>query len=164
VAGGWSSYWEDVPYGEVWKNTTSTIADSVAPGQVGLNPGYCINYGFSGALIVRWTAPTDITVEVTGQFSPAASSSTRQVAVFVDGIGQGQTAYWSQAISGAFDFTLPVTAGETIDFVVYNGTLYGDYGSSPLAATITAVPEPGTLALLAAGLVGLAVCVWQKRK
>jgi hypothetical protein len=31
-------------------------------------------------------------------------------------------------------------------------------------AAPAAVPEPGTLALLAAGLLGLLVCGWRKRK
>jgi hypothetical protein len=32
------------------------------------------------------------------------------------------------------------------------------------SAGITVVPEPGTLALLAAGLAGLLACTWRKRK
>jgi hypothetical protein len=40
-----------------------------------------------------------------------------------------------------------------------------DYGQSAgAAAGVGAVPEPGTLALLAAGLVGLLACVWRHRK
>jgi len=33
-----------------------------------------------------------------------------------------------------------------------------------LGATITAVPEPGTLVMLVAGIVGLAAYAWRKRK
>ena len=46
---------------------------------------------------------------------------------------------------------------------------FSHVGLSPLgglmsAASVTAVPEPGTFALLAAGLLGLLAYTWRKRR
>jgi hypothetical protein len=141
-------------YGDIWKNTTSTTSFGVAPGQVSLSAGYAAN----AVDVVRWTAPRDMTVEVTGQFY-SGDWGVMQTAIFVNGIGQSP--YWSASDHGSFDFKLSVTSGETIDFAIYNGYTAGN---TPLGATITAVPEPGTLVMLVAGIVGLAAYAWRKRK
>jgi len=145
---GWYGY-----DGCVWKNTTPIAAFSVAPGQISL----CAATWRGGTVDIRWTAPTDLEVEVAGQFYPEYGSAAN--AIYVDGTGQGQSSYLSDAGAGAFDFTVAVTAGETIDFAATS-----NYGNSPLTATITTVPEPGSLALLATGLLGLLACVWRRRR
>ena len=59
---------------------------------------------------------------------------------------------------------LSVAAGDHIDFVV----AYEDFQAVQLGATITMTPaptpEPGTLTLLGAGLLGLLAYAWRKRR
>jgi hypothetical protein len=54
-----------------------------------------------------------------------------------------------------------VTAGKNVNFsglVSLSGTGHAEFG------TLTTIPEPGTLALLATGLMGLLAYAWRKRK
>jgi len=138
----------------VWKNNDPNGAYGVAQGQLSLHPGRS-----EQASIVRWTAPEDFsgTVEVAGQFY-AGDGGSMKVAVVLD--GNWTSLSWSATNAGQFDLTTSVSAGETIDFAVYGGY---NYGNTPLDATITVVPEPGTLTLLAAGMVGLAALLRRKR-
>jgi hypothetical protein len=139
----------------VGKNTSSSQSYGIAPGQLYLHPG-----PYGEASVVRWTAPTDFngTVEITGQFYPG-DSGIMQTAVVLN--NNWTTLAWHSPDAGTFSLTTSVTAENTIDFAVY-GAYYS--GSTPLAATITAVPEPGMLALIATGLVGIAACMRRKQK
>ena len=60
----------------------------------------------------------------------------------------------------SFSNTLPLAAGDVISFGVNNGGGNYYYDSTGLAATITRVPEPTSLSLLAIGLAGF----WSLRK
>jgi hypothetical protein len=107
--------------------------------------------------VLRWTAPTDGLFRVQGRFQGIDSApTTTDVAVLLNGL----TTLFSSGInvSGGgnvanFDLTVPVAAGDRIDFSV--GTGNGFYGndSTGLRAVIgpaaaATVPEPGTVALL----------------
>ena len=72
----------------------------------------------------------------------------------------GETGYGA-TVSGS-GTGLAVTAGDTIDFVL--GRVGSGYAVTQLAATISYVPEPPTLALLVAGLSGLLCYAWRKRQ
>jgi hypothetical protein len=141
---------------DIWKNYGAPI-HGVGTGQLSLHPG-----PGGQASVARWTAPAGIgsPVQVQGQFYPG-DSGVMQVGIFVDGIPQVTTPYWQSTNSGTFDFSLPVSAGSTIDFAVYGGY---DYGNTPLEATITAVPEPSTLVLLGVGAIGLFAYGWRRRQ
>ena len=64
--------------------------------------------------------------------------------------------------------TLTVAAGDTLDFVVQGTSLTATSGETRLGAAgsivFTPAPEPSTLALLTAGLIGLLCYAWRKRK
>ena len=103
------------------------------PGQFYLHPG-----PHGEASIVRWTAPARIgaRVRVRGQFLPG-DIGILQTGIFVNGVPQVTKPYWHSSDSGRFDILLPIAAGDTIDFAVYGGYMYG---TTPLEATITNVP------------------------
>jgi hypothetical protein len=129
----------------------------VQSGQFFLHPGPS-----SQASVARWTAPAGIVspVQVQGQFL-SGDIGVMDVGIFVNGIPQVTTPYWHSTDSGAFNFSLPVSPGNTIDFAVYGS--YG-YGSTPLEATVTGTPEPSTLALLGVSAIGLLAFAWRRRQ
>jgi hypothetical protein len=128
----------------VWKNTSTSSGWGVAPGELSLHPG-----SSGQASIVRWTAGFTGAVTVIGQFL-AGDSGTMQVAI-VDN-GNWDSKLWSATDCGTFNLTLSVTEGETIDFAAYGGYISGN---TPLDVTITAVPEPSTIALFGIGVAGM---------
>ena len=65
---------------------------------------------------------------------------------------------WSQ---GAMDGD-PTGTVDINDLTIVLGNYNVSVGSS--AVGLAAVPEPGSLLLLAAGVVGLLACAWRKRK
>ncbi len=114
------------------------------PGQFDLHPGPGCQ-----ASVARWTAPADIAprVRVQGRFL-SGDTGIMEVGIFVNGTPQVTKPRWHATDSGEFDLILPVAAGDTIDFAVYGGYVNG---TTPLEATITAVPEAQTVVLPAAG-------------
>jgi hypothetical protein len=131
------------------------------PGEFGMHPGPHGEYA-----VVRYTAPAGGTVSIISAFSGQDTTGTSSDAhvllnglSLLDGFVEGNG---TRSIV-AFDRTLKIQQGDTIDFAVgfgSNQTFFGD--STGLAAAIqpgsvpSTTPEPGTLTLLAFGLVGLA--------
>ncbi|MGA2033326.1 MAG: protein kinase [Thermoguttaceae bacterium] len=109
-------------------------ANGAQSGQFFLHPG-----PDGEASVARWTAPAgfDSTVQVQGQFLPG-DYGIMQVGIFVNGTPQVTTPYWTSSDSGTFSFSVPVSAGNTIDFAVYGGYVGG---VTPLEATIASVAE-----------------------
>lgn len=130
------SYWDSV-----WRNDTTSTHYGVGPGQVSLHPHYNFNPSE-----IRFTAPASGEFHVVGAFL-AGDSGTPSVMIRYNAtaIDQG-TDYL------AFDFTRTMLAGETLGFAVFG---YPVSANTPLDLTITGVPEPNALAVLALG--GLAL-------
>jgi hypothetical protein len=141
----------------IWKNNSASTICGVAPGQISLHPGP----GYQASMAV-WTAPkgSEGEVRVNGQFYPG-DGGAMDVAIYVNDIVQASTPVWSAVNSGLFDLNLTVKAGDTIAFAVYGGYYSGN---TPLSATITTVPELGTLTMFVTGFVGLLCYAWRKRR
>jgi hypothetical protein len=135
-------------FGVVWKNTSTPI-NGVATGQLALHPGYN-----EEPCIARWTAPGNVSgpALVRGTFY-SGDTGLLSVAVRLNGVPQ-----WTAVDSGTFDLAFPVAPGDTLDFAAFGG--YG-WGSTPLEATVTIVPEPGSLMVM--GLAGLLAAAARSR-
>jgi hypothetical protein len=135
-------------YGVIWKNT-STPYVGVATGQLSLHPGANLE-----PCIARWTAPNDVSgpALVAGRFYPG-DTGILSVAVRFNGVAE-----WSALDSGTFDLAFAVAPGDTIDFAVFGG--YG-WGNTPLEATVTIIPEPGSLMVV--GMTGLLAAAARSR-
>lgn len=139
-------------------------------GQVVLHPGA------SGEVAtVRWTAPSAMTVDVsalfTGQVSAMTGTSTGVYVIknasvqymtqtFLDGFNGSAAAGYTDRFGAnpfvAYTGTIEMNAGEYLEFLVDWGSNL-EYGrdSTGLSLTITEVPEPTTMSLIALGGVAL---------
>lgn len=140
----------------IWRNTAPSH-DGVLTGQLSLHPGT------GGEMsVARWTAPADYSGDVTvqGKFWPGDSGSMI-VGIFKN--GNWASPLWTATDWGTFDLSVPIAAGDRIEFGVRAGdTGYGG-GNTPLDATITAnVPEPSIVALLGFGAIAFAAIAWRR--
>lgn len=118
-------------------------------------------------VIVRWTAPESGTWTLTGLFQGIdTSQKAHEVAILENysTIVLSPTAISAYGQQVPFSESLPLTAGENLDFVVASTGGYTNF-STGLSATISipSVPEPSTLALLGAGAIGLIGYRWRRK-
>ena len=115
-----------------------------------------VNHGMIENAVLRWVAPTNGSVDVTGQFTDLQQSSVG-LYIQADGSTIFNSIYsGSSPYQAAVPFSLsnvPVTQGEDIDFSV--GTSGVDNNDAVgISATVTeSVPEPTSLAILGVGSV-----------
>jgi len=126
----------EYPYApDVQRNDGSAESAGVQPGQVSLHPGPGGELGN-----VRWTAPKDIigNAHIVGQFLPGDSGI---MSVYVLKNGDWNNILWQGTDSGTFDLSVPLAAGDTIDFAVGAISSYS-FGNTPIEASITCESEP----------------------
>lgn len=140
----------------IFNSTNSDIAFSSA---VVPSKGLMFHPGLEGEFaVIRWTAPTEGSYDLTVAFRGDDFVGPTSTDVFVmhdNGLlfSGGVNAFGP---GPSFTSVLPVQAGDTIDFLVgvgQNGNYFND--STGISATLSAVPEPSSLALLGLGLLAL---------
>lgn len=141
---GFAGWYTPTGAGDIAVNLSGSTQYGVAPGQLTMQPDNNDN-----ADVVRWTSPMTGTINIDGQFYPG-DQGIMDVAVLLDG-----HELFSASDSGSFNETVAVQTGDTVDFTVTEGPEGYGYGNTPLAATITVVPEPASAMLMAIASVGL---------
>lgn len=123
-----ASYWAgeiaDPSPPHIWLNTTTSTVYGIAPGQLSLHPG-----GATEPSVLRWTSPSNGSCTINGQFFPGHYGRMSL------GIRKSTAWLWQGTDSGVFNnLIVPVTIGDTIDFLVYGGYIAGN---TPIDLTIS---------------------------
>lgn len=178
---GWDKSGDPDTNGNANKNTSASAyenwGDYWEAGQTCVMPGVLGNYG-----AVRWVAPAAGTYSIFAQWTDQRTDGTgATVGIHV----AGNSLLWSDTTNGFYgraangfadrtgthqstaytNSSMYFTAGQYIDFVVEN--MWADpvtYRMMGFTATISQVPEPSVIVLLASGLTGLLAYAWRKRK
>lgn len=140
--------------------TTSLSTISIAPGQMILHPGPGGEYS-----IVRFVAPAAGSYSLSARFAGLdfAGPTTTDVHVLLNSESIFGGLIGAFGSGPSFQTRLPLQAGDRVDFAVGFGTNGGFlFDSTALDAQISAVPETGSWALMAAGLLGLVA--WRGRR
>jgi hypothetical protein len=151
--GGWFSGLTTDGNPDVLRNNTASPIllppfTNFQPGQLTLNM-FQTTYS-----VIRWTAPS------TGQFSIVATFSavstiggSTDVHVQRNGVSVFDSSVLGFPSPTSYSGTLNLVSGDHIDFAVGFGSNGNDHeDTTALAATIVAVPEPGTLGLVSVAL------------
>jgi hypothetical protein len=130
------------------------------PGQLALNPGG------SAYALVRWTAPSSGLYDINATFSGLSSiGASTDVHILLDNVSIFNSAVNGSPAPTSYSGIQSVLAGDRIDFAVgFGGNGNDQEDVTGLSATITAVPEPGTLGLVVTGLGCLLSFRFLKRK
>ncbi len=167
--------------GDCWKSSQfnyslvptvikNTISDPIyyytvthASDMLNVHPGADSDVRTGGADLdsfVRFTAPTAGSYRYAGFFRVADNAAPNGVNVYAGAFSSALTGPFGTTVH--FDGTVSLGAGDSIDFRVNrDGDYYFD--STGLAATVTAVPEPGAWALMIGGF-GMAGAVLRRRR
>ncbi len=162
----WSNLPTSAPFPGIFNNTnagSTTVYTTISiPGDtIVIHPANSLTLQTD----LRFTAPTNMITNIAATFSAADTSGTSSdVHVFVNGVSLFDSTVTGTAGNGATSYNgghLVLTAGETVDFRVGDGGNGYSNDGTRLVASITAVPEPSSIALLCVG--GLALlCHWRQ--
>ena len=152
------------------------IIGSPTGNQIFMHPGFGSGDPGSGGVPtwvdLRFTAQTNLTVSA--QFTPQLSDTTGNgvamtAAIYYDGTllnfaalnhdGTNNTGFLPTLIgTGTFD----ISAGQTIDFILDPNSTFS-FDSTRAIATVTAVPEPASWAMMILGFLGVGVMAYRRK-
>jgi PEP-CTERM motif len=129
------------------------VYQTFTPGVLLLHPGAAGQYS-----VLRFTAPSTQLYTFSGLFS-GFDAATTDVHVLLNGGSLFDSTINGLGSTQSFLGLQSLTAGSTLDFVVGYGGNGDAFDSTGLNLQIEAVPEPGTIGLIATGLIGVFVSV-----
>ena len=142
-------------------NATTFFGVTVAPSQILMHGGGVGDNGYVQPFydaVLRFTVPTSGKYEIKGIWTQLHSGITSQIVRINNTILQS-----NNGGTNTFNYTPILNAGDHIDFVVNDLDGIGS-DSTGLTASIAAVPEPSTLALLGFGGISIAFGAYRKRR
>ncbi len=149
-------------------------------GTLAMNPGqFLMSPGTPDYVVARWTAPSAGAYQIDALFEGMQYVVGDTVDVHVldnntsifdgDVIGWAGSSYISTPAFGpspeqAYNTTVNLTQGATVDFVIGDGGNGQSYDSTGLSVVISSVPEPSTMVLLGLATVLIATAdAWRRR-
>lgn len=155
------------PTGDMWGYGSAGAWEGGADERIikeGQHPGYS---GSDPVLAIRrWTSDVAGPVTISGAL---AKLDTRGGDGVDCSIWVNTTQVYQCGLAGtdgvgvSYSFSTNLSVGDTVDFVVDPRTWHGN-DATMFTATISQVPEPGTLTVLGAGLLGLLAYAWRKQR
>jgi hypothetical protein len=141
-----SSTYQSLGAPAIWLPAPASLTLNLHPGPDPYSPA-----------ILRFTAPASGTYAYAVQFF-AGDSGVMNGGVFVNGNTASPLVYFASTNANPGNSgTVLLLAGDTLDVTVgNNGSFF--FGTTPVAFSISAVPEPAPAALLLAGLAVLGLC------
>ncbi len=107
----------------IWKNTNPGELYGSLPGKVGMAPGYNALGGHEEQAVVRWTAPQNGKVHLTGSWSANGVAALRDLYIVVNQTDEIQKILDDNgATPHLINETLCIYAGTTIDFAIGVGS------------------------------------------
>lgn len=139
------------------------VYQTFTPGTLVLHPGATGQFS-----VLRFTVPVGGTYDIAGFFSGFDTAST-DVHILLNGSSLFDSTISGLGSTQSFLGSRNLSSGSTLDFVVgmgANGTNFNDSTglNLQLNAQLNAVPEPGTLGLMLAGMLGVFSSVRLRRR
>ncbi len=133
----------------------STANPILLPPFTNFQPGQLtLNMFQSTYSVLRWTAPSSGSFSIAATFSGVSTiGDSADVHVLLNGVSIFDSTVFGFPSPTSYSGTLNLASGDTLDFAVGFGSDGNDHeDTTGLAATIVAVPEPGTFGLVGAAL------------
>lgn len=156
-------------FGFVYSSTTPSTSSSFFTSSTSYGAYALTSYSRSAATTVsakmyRGKANTN-QVGTTQTYTGVAATTYNTIKEVLDTTGAAWTIKWycDGAEIGSSSYTA-TTNPTTINYVGFGTRCGATGGIDNFSLTSTTIPEPGTIALLAAGMLGLLAYAWRKRK